>query len=468
MTIHVDGNSIVGPVPALRGIYVGDSPEPIQEEDIARLKEDLGLTCIRHGFEAVWLSDEEREVYHEEGFRRLQDMLDWCGRYDIHCIMDLHNALGRLGGGDSRLWKQTYFQDRFVRLWEEIVRRFQDHPAVAAWELINEPEPPDEDFAVWNRLYQRTVDTIRRIDPYHTIIVDSIGYARPQNLRGLAKSADDNIVYSFHNYQPGPYHCQKRRELADQSTYYYPGHIPHRRPRRGQALDFDLAHYEPSEAQFWNRSELAQEMEDAIAFRDRYDVPIFCGEFGCVSDVPEMTDAVYLMDEISFFHEQGFHWTLYNTMFRTSDPYWQTHFDCGLYIYFSPEQKLHRFERKIALLRFFCATEGDVLRLDPPEDEWIGVCGVRRPDRSLALLLSNKDRHQSKEVALQIGTLPQSWAATLRTMGRGDEGFIYRGSVGLENGLLRLHLSPLTLALVTVPAPPHQTWAFDRVEGQAG
>ena len=53
MKIAVDRNKVHGPVPALRGTYVGDSPEPIQEEDVARLKEDLGLTCIRNGFECI-------------------------------------------------------------------------------------------------------------------------------------------------------------------------------------------------------------------------------------------------------------------------------------------------------------------------------------------------------------------------------------------------------------------------------
>jgi endoglucanase len=462
MKIAVDRNKVHGPVPALRGTYVGDSPEPIQEEDVARLKEDLGLTCIRNGFEAAWLSDEDQEIYHPEGFQRLQQMLDWCEKHDIHCIMDLHNALGRRGGGDSRLWKQRYFQDRFVRLWEEIVRRFQDHPAVVAWELINEPEPPDQDFEVWNQLYQRTVEAIRKIDPYHAIIIDSIGYARPENLRGLAKSDDDKIIYSFHNYQPGPYHCQKRRELKDQSIYYYPGYIPHKRPAAGQAMDFDMAHYEPSEGKFWNRRQLVEAFHEAYAFRDRYGVPIFCGEFGCVSDVPEMTDMIYLMDEISVFHEQGFHWTLYNTMYRTSESYWKTHFDCGLYIYNTVEEKLFRFEPKIALLEFFCRTEGDVLQLSQPEDGWIGVYGVRRPDQSLVLLVANKDRTEYEEVSLEIAALPPRWSATLKTMGRGDDGFVYRGHEKLEHGVLELRLPPLTLALATVAAPPYDAWGFGR------
>jgi len=461
--ITIDRSKVRGPVPTLRGTYVGDSPEPIREEIIACLKEDLGLTCIRNGFHARLLSDEQEEVYHEDGFHRLQQMLDWCEKYDVHCIMDLHNALGRRGGGDSRLWRQSYFQDRFVRLWEEIVRRFQDHPSVVAWEIINEPEPPDQDFEVWNRLYQRTVEAIRALDPHHAIIVDSIGYAKPQNFSGLAKSGDDKIVYSFHNYQPGPYHCQKRRQLTDQSTYYYPGFIPHRQPAEGQALDFDMVHYEPSEGKVWNRQNLIEEFKEVYAFRDRYRTPIFCGEFGCVSDVPEMTDAVYLMDEISIFQEQGFHWTLYNTLYRTSEAYWRTHFDCGLYIDYTPEDRILRFERKIDLMSFFCRTEGLVLEVNQPQDAMVGLYAVRRPDESLAILMSNKDRVDSRDVSLNIKALPPRWAAALRTMGVGDPGFVVQSDRRVKNGALDLHLPPLTLALVALAAPPKTTWQFERV-----
>ena len=458
MVISIDPGQVRGPVPTLRGVYLGDSPQRFAEEDVARLKEEVGVTCIRFGMEPRQLSNENEEVYHEAGFQYVVLILDWCEKYDIHCILDLHNALGRLGGGDSRLWREKYFQDRFVALWKQLAQRFMDHPAVAAYELINEPEPPDRDFDVWNKLYQRTAKEIRQIDPYRTIIINSIGYARPQNFSGLELSGDPNTVYSFHNYQPGPYHCQKRKWIKDQSTYYYPGYIPHKRPEN--PLDFDMAHLDPGEAKFWNRQQLIDEWKDVFEFRDYHNVPIFCGEFGCVSDVPEMTDMIYLMDEISIFHEEGIHWTLYNTMYRTDDPYWKDHFDCGIYIYYSPESKLYRFSRKIELMEFFCRTEGDVLKLSQPEDEWVGLYGVRHLDGSLAILVSNKDRSVTKEVRLSISNLPPRWSAILKTMTKGDEDFIYQGHRTLNEGELGLTLQPLSLALITVPGSGQHTWMF--------
>lgn len=461
MKITVDPKKVRGSVPTMRGTYLGDSPQPFVEDDVARLKNEVGVTCIRYGMSPGSLSDEKEEIYHEQGFRQVGRVLDWCAKYDVHCVLDLHNALGRQYGGDSRLWQEQYFQDRFVALWQEIVRRFRDHPAVAAYELINEPEPPNDDFAVWNKLHQRTVAAIRKLDPQKAIIVDSVGYARPQNFSGLELTGDPNTVYSFHNYQPGPYHCQKRRHLKDQSTYYYPGYIPHKRPE-GDALDFEVAHLDPREGKYWNKQQLIEEFSEVFSFRDRHQVPIFCGEFGCVSDVPPMTDMIYLMDEISIFHEQGIHWTLYNTMYRTSDPYWQNHFDCGLYIWYSPEKRLYRFGRKIALIEFFCRSEGEVLAIPSPNDENIGIYGVREPDGNLALLVSNKDRHDGKQVILEVDGLTPGYPASWWTMAYGDQGFVFQGSkvAGAEG--LSLSLPPASLIKLEIAGGAKERWQFPR------
>ena len=456
MQVAVDPAKTRGPAPPLRGVHVGDSPEPFLEEDVARLKQEVGITCIRYGVEARTLSDENTETYHAAGFRAVGEFLDWCAKHGVHCVLDLHNALGRQYGGDARLWREKHFQDRFVSLWEQLVRRFRGHPALAAYELLNEPEPPDNDFAVWNALQQRTTAAVRALDPHCPIVVDSIGYARPQNFSGLALSGDANTVYSFHNYQPGPYHCQKRRELQDQSTYYYPGFIPHKRPEK--PLDFSQAHIATHEGKFWNRRQLLEEWREVFAFRERHRAPLFCGEFGCVSDVPEMTDMVYLMDEISVFQEEGIAWTLYNCMYRTSETYWRTHFDCNLYIACTPEKLLRRFARKIALVEFFARTEGDVLAIAQPDDEWIGVYGIRCLDGSTRVLLSNKDRETARTVSLAIAGVPPQWSGTLGTMERGDEGFVYQGRRELAQGTMTLTLPALSLALLTVPASGQRLW----------
>jgi endoglucanase len=454
--VHVDPSDTLRPVPALRGTYFGDSPEPLCEEDLDRLVRDTGLTCIRLGMEAKNLADERDSGWKEDGFAYISAVLDWCDARRVRCILDMHNPLGRLYGGDPRLWREEYFKERFVELWRELVRRFRGHPAVAAYEFINEPEPPDDDFAVWNALHRRATAAVREMDPDTPLVVDCIGYANPRHMPTLELNGDPHTVYSFHTYAPGPYHCQKRRELSDQSTYYYPGFIPAKAPDKPK--DFNQAHAGSAEGTFWNRARLMEEFRPVFDFRDRHHVPIFCGEFGCVSDVPRGTDLVYLADHIGIFHEQGFSWAMYNTMFRTADPYWTEHFDCGLYIVHSPQDRVYCFRRKIALLEFFCRTEGDVLRYTHPSDDFVGLYAVRDRGHTTHILLTNKDRADVKTVSLTVAGLPDRWRASLKTLGHDDDGFVPRGPRELFRGSLELTLPPLTLAIVEIPAPGLAAW----------
>ena len=459
-TISIDPKDIKAPVPALRGSYVGDSPHPFVEEDIARLKQEVGMTAIRFGMEPRNLTDEKEVRYKEPGFKYVGDILDWCAKYEIQAVLDQHNALGRGFGGDPRLWKEQYFQDRFVGIWEEIARHFKGHPAVAAYEFLNEPEPPNvngsPDFAVWNKLYKRTLDAVRKIDPYKTVIIDSIGYAQARTFPGLELSGDPNTVYSFHNYAPGPYHAQKRREQKDKSTYYYPGFIPRNRPENPQ--DFSMAHVGTTEGKFWNRAQLIEEFAPPIAYKKQHNVPMFCGEFGCVSDCPPMTDMVYLMDEISIFHENGITWTLYNTMYRTDDPYWKTHFDCGIYSYHVPDKQLYRFDRKIALIGYFCRNEGDVLNVSQPADDWVGLYAMRRRDAAVSALVSNKNREEAKDVTVKIAGLPPVWSAAVHRMDLQSKGFDPEAGKTITNGELTLKLPPLTILQLTIAAPNGGAW----------
>lgn len=449
---HFDLSNLGHPVPRLRGVYLGDSELPFVEDDIARLRQEVGVNCIRFGMEPLRLTDETGSTYNDDGFAYVRRVLDWCATYDIQCILDLHNAPGRLHGGDPRLWTEQRFQDAFVALWQQITRRLADHPAIAAWELLNEPEPPGDNHAVWNDLARRSLAAVRRIDRNRPVIVDSIGYARPAHVPRLDVAADDGqIIYSFHNYQPGPYHCQKRRELADQSTYYYPGFIPAKRPDRPQ--DFSQAHAGSAEGRFWNRPQLLDEMRPALAFGASEGAAVFCGEFGCVSDVPPMTDAMYLLDQISIFHEYEVGWTMYNAMWRTTDPYWKEHFDCCMYVDYAPEKLLLRHRRKIALLEMVCRAEGDTLRLHPPADQNLGVMGVLRPDRSALALLWNKDRQGDKTATLAFRDAPDGLRLAVRTMGPSDEGFVYRGAPTVAPDGFKVTLPPLTVAAVTICAP---------------
>jgi len=436
VTVRVDWGKVLGPVPALRGVHMAPLKGEYEEEDVARLKE-MGVTGVRFGFSGLLLEEENKPgQYREDGFRYLDRFVGWCENYGIVAILDMHHAVGRRKGEDTRIWKHYFgskdpkeYQDRFVNLWREIAGRFAHRKGVAAYELLNEPNPPDNDFEVWNKLAKRATAAIRKVDRTHPVIVDSIGYANPGKFSGLKATGDGNTIYSFHSYEPGPYHEQKRpwSFRVDGETYYYPGMV---------------------KGKYWNRRQLRAAFEPAVDFARRHGVELFCGEFGCVSDCPPMTDMIYLMDQISLFHELGIGWTLFNYIRRESKPYWKSHFDCNLFIYYIPEERLYRFERKINLIRFFLEKDGDVLAVCQPADEDVTCYGIREPAGNISLLISNKDRRKDKAIRLEITGLDGRLKGSVSRMDAGTEDFEPAGQLSLDKGQAELCLPKLSIIRV--------------------
>lgn len=411
----------------------------LQEEDIA-LAARIGVNTIRCAIEHVSLERRDRPGrYNEAGFARVEQLLDWYARYDLRAILDLHNALGREGGGDPRLWQDEAYQDRFVAVWRELARRFAGHPQVIAYEPLNEPEPRYTDdwqvrYSVWNRLARRVTDAIREIDPDRTIIIDSIEYANPSALAALEPTGDPNTAYSFHWYAPTAFHCQKRPWIDDRGTYHYPD-------------TYDGRH--------WDRRTIEAEWQPALDFAAAHGAPLFCGEFGCVSDTPEMEDMIWLLDVVSLLDRHRIGWTYYHYLFRSAEPFWRDHFDCNLFVRELPSGRLRPLPRKVDLLSDLMKVGGRALRHDPFDDVALLAHAVLLADGSLRIYVSNASRDESRsaELALAGG----AWApnVAVKRMAVGTCGYVDDPPLRLADGGLRAQLAPLTILRLTVrPADP--------------
>ncbi len=429
-----------------RGVQFGYGKlVPLKEADIARAAE-VGINTVRCAISHTSLeADDKPGVYIERGFARIKEQLDWYDKYGINGILDLHNPLGRQGGGDPRIWKEKAYQDRFVNVWKEIVTRFKDHPRVIAYEPINEPEPRytddwNERFKVWNDLAKRVTAAIREIDPAKPIIIDCTEYAFPLAFEGLEPTGDKNTIYSFHWYYPYQFHCQKRPFIQDKETYHYPGEFPTRIWKTAETF----------EPRWWNRKTLAEEMQVPLDFAAKYNAPLFCGEFGCVSDVPEMEDMVWLLDLVSLFDENNIGWTYYHYMFRTPEPYWKDHFDCNMFIYESDTNKLRPFDRKVSLLGDLFKLRGAVISVKQPQDEWMTVYGVTEPAGQVRVYVSNKSRDDSKTIKLKLAGERWPNEAGLQIMKRGSGGFEDAPPPAITEGVVELKLEPLSIARLRI------------------
>lgn len=179
----------------------------VNENDIKAIA-DFGLNSIRLPFSYKMLSL-KRGQYLESGFKVIDQVIEWCKKYNLYLILDMHCAPGSQNGqnisdGDidkeAKLFtKKKKYQPWTIEIWQEIARRYVKEDVIAGYDLINEPVLPEgitmqdlRDF------YIDLTKAIREIDTRHIIFIEGDWYST--KFDGLAPKWDDNMAYSFHKY----------------------------------------------------------------------------------------------------------------------------------------------------------------------------------------------------------------------------------------------------------------------------
>jgi len=115
----------------------------IAEADIQRIAE-LGYNSVRPALNARrFLTEDDNPVFIEEGFALLDRLVQWCKKYGVFVIIDMHAAPGGQTGANiddsandrPELFMDEKYQDRLIRLWVKIAEIYKDEPAVCAYDL---------------------------------------------------------------------------------------------------------------------------------------------------------------------------------------------------------------------------------------------------------------------------------------------------------------------------------------------
>lgn len=172
-----------------------------------------------------------QQTWLEEGFRRTDELLAWSKANGMYLILDLHAAPGGQGNdinisdrdpSKPSLWENPAQQEKMIALWRKLAERYKDEPAIAAYDIINEPNWGFADKADKNgcqepnnaplrSLLERTTAAIREVDKRHIVVL--AGNCWGNNYRGVLDQGlwDDNLVLSFHKY----WNDTSRESLAD-------------------------------------------------------------------------------------------------------------------------------------------------------------------------------------------------------------------------------------------------------------
>lgn len=191
----------------------------ITEYDLDQIKA-LGFNSVRVPFwyRNFYYDDNGTKILDKNGnwdFSRLDWVVEECSKRGIYVVLDMHGAVGyqsdapHNGKLDScHLYDKTEQGEKYrkltAELWTAIAERFRGNPAVAMYDLLNEPgcevEKPGITRRINNeKMYSILYDAVRAVDPEHIITLECIWTAAA--LPHAWVKGWKNVVYQVHFYQ---------------------------------------------------------------------------------------------------------------------------------------------------------------------------------------------------------------------------------------------------------------------------
>jgi len=297
----------------LTGWFQAASPRQIQfskydKIDFEQIK-SLGCDVIRLPINLHFMTDGAPDYHLNPLFLEFLDQtVEWSEELGLHLIFDNHtfspseNTDPNIGDVLEKVWLQmaTHYKDAYENIY---------------YEVLNEPHGIS-DF-LWNNIQQDIVEIIRTVDVEHTIIVGGAGWNSYNNLAAMPEYEDDNLIYTFHFYDPFIFTHQgatwtgpSMGSLQDIPFPYEAERMPNLpSDLLGTWVQFNHLAY-PSQG---NVDFVKELIDIAVQFREERGVPVFCGEFGVYQPNSQEPDRVFWYDAVrSYLEAQEIPWTIWD------------------------------------------------------------------------------------------------------------------------------------------------------------
>ena len=247
----------------------------------------------------------------DAAFEILDNAIDKILGLGLALIFDLHKCPGHdFHLGAMQNTTQPFFTDSKCRenakkVWSVLAERYGGKEGILL-EILNEPVAPDSN--TWNKVKDELFWHIRKIAPKAPIVVGSNKWNNPAKFANLTPLDDDNVLYSFHSYQPVIFTHQKANWIPE--PYFHQNRSWPGTYAPPQNRDFAVTL--PIEDGAWDKNRLRSTMEKALEFRVKYKVPVACNEFGVYVQVERKSQLNWTADFTSLLKEADVGFSYWN------------------------------------------------------------------------------------------------------------------------------------------------------------
>ena len=290
----------------------------IQEDDFARL-DSLGFDFVRLPIDEVQFWDEEGNKL-PEAWELMTNAINWAEKHHLRTIVDLHiirshyfNAVNEGGSNANTLFTSEKAQQDLINMWYQLSDVLKGYSVDSvAYEFMNEPVA--EDHEQWNQLIAKVHKALREREPQRTLVIGSNMWQSYGTIKYLKVPENDkNIILSFHYYNPmilthyGAWWTPIGKYTGKVN---YPGVLVSKE-------DYDAASDSVKavidENKFtteeWNIDRIRADFKDAIEAAKKYNLQLFCGEWGVYEPVDRELAYKWTKDMLTVFDEFNIAWT---------------------------------------------------------------------------------------------------------------------------------------------------------------
>jgi endoglucanase len=287
--------------------------------------EDIALIRAM-GFDHVRLSVDPRPMFHADQSDQIAS--DDLSNLDaaVKMILDQGLAIDLSIYADDNFKQKLATDDdaveRFADFWRALAAHYsQLDPDRVFFEILNEPEGRDR--YRWYGVEAKLATAIREGAPQHTIIATGAHWSDDDDLIFLEPLRDQNVIYTFHFYEPHLFTHQGANWSVN--FWHYLRGVPYpsdpASARKAAELVPDPVHrleVVRYGLENWNAARIDAEIAQVDDWAKHWNVPVICNEFGVYREYADpMERAAWITDVRTALEKRNIGWATwdYNSTF---------------------------------------------------------------------------------------------------------------------------------------------------------
>ncbi len=181
-----------------------------------------------HGDVDSYIDDPSQHYVDPHHLQMLDDTIRWATDAGLWVVLFLDSDCGQDASSDvaycngNNFWNDSTMRAHFADLWRLLVTTYRDHPLIAAYELLPEPQWTGSHADI-RAFYEEMTAVVRELDTRTPVIMGPADAYNAHWLEDAYTTVDDNIIYTVDDFlftSPAPGH------LADMMAFSSAHHVP--------------------------------------------------------------------------------------------------------------------------------------------------------------------------------------------------------------------------------------------------